>query len=143
LPAPAPARPAVEEQSPSDTWKQVLAALEVKRPRLGALLAHAEVAAFTGGAMTLAFPEKFAVDQAEKARAEVESAVSDALGRPTRIAFAIGSQDIGAAVPSAVGAEAEAATADRKAREQEARQHPVIRRTQDLFGASLKEIKTP
>jgi tetratricopeptide (TPR) repeat protein len=27
-------------------------------------------------------------------------------------------------------------------REQEARQHPVIRRAQDLFGASLKEIKT-
>ena len=44
---------------------------------------------------------------------------------------------------SEVGAEADAASADRKNREAEARQHPVIRRAQDVFGAALKEIKTP
>ena len=38
--------------------------------------------------------------------------------------------------------EDDAAAADRKSREAEARQHPVIRSAQDVFGASLKEIKT-
>ena len=48
----------------------------------------------------------------------------------------------GAALRSEVGSETDAAEADRKHREQEARQHPVIRRAQDVFGAALKEIKT-
>ena len=39
-------------------------------------------------------------------------------------------------------AETDAAAADRQAREAEARQHPLIRRAQDVFGAALKEIKT-
>jgi hypothetical protein len=43
---------------------------------------------------------------------------------------------------SEVGKENDAAAADRKSREQEARQHPLIRSAQDVFGASLKEIKT-
>jgi hypothetical protein len=137
------AKPPAEAQAPAEIWRQVLANLEVKRPPLGALLAHAEVAAFASGAVTLAFADKFSVDKAEKARTEVEAAVSDVLGRPTRIGFTVGAQAAAAAVPSAVGAETEAAAADRKVREQEARQHPVIRKTQDLFGASLKEIKTP
>jgi hypothetical protein len=132
---------AADPQDPSEIWRQVLARLEVKRPALGGLLAHAEVAAFAAGAVTLALPDKFSAGQAEKSRAEIEAAVSDALGRPTRIAFSVGAR-ADAAVRSAVGAESEAASADRKQREAEARQHPVIRRAQDVFGAALKEIKT-
>ena len=77
----------------------------------------------------------------EHNRSEIEAAVSEALGRATRITFTVGSRG-DAAIRSQVGAETEAAVADRKTREQEARQHPVIRRAQDLFGAALKEIKT-
>ena len=136
---PAPTELAPED--PAELWRRVLAGLEVKRPRLGALLAHAEVAAFAAGAVTLTLPDKFNADQAERNRAEIETAVSEALGRATRITFVVGSRGE-AAVRSQVGAENDAAAADRKTREQEARQHPVIRRAQDLFGASLKEIKT-
>jgi len=142
-PAPVPAAKleSAEDQSPAEVWRRVLAGLEVKRPRLGAQLAHAEVAAFVGATITLAFPDKFAADQAEKARAEIEAVVSEVVGRSVRLAVTVGAQ-AAAAVQSAVGVESEALSADKKAREQEARQHPVIRRTQDLFGASLKEIKT-
>jgi DNA polymerase-3 subunit gamma/tau len=128
-------------EDPAELWRRVLAGLEVKRPRLGALLAHAEVAAFAAGAVTLTLPDKFNADQAEHNRSEIEAAVSEALGRATRITFTVGSRG-DAAIRSQVGAETEAAVADRKTREQEARQHPVIRRAQDLFGAALKEIKT-
>ena len=119
----------------------MLAGLEVKRPALGALMAHAEVAAFAPGAVTLAFLDKFAADRAEKRRTEIEAAVSEALGRPIRIAFSVGAR-ADAAVRSAVGMENDAASADRRTRELEAREHPVIRRAQDVFGAALKEIKT-
>ncbi|HET6280220.1 MAG TPA: hypothetical protein VFH73_04615 [Polyangia bacterium] len=47
-----------------------------------------------------------------------------------------------AAVRSEVAVENDAAVADRKNRETEARQHPMVKKAQDLFGASLKEIKT-
>jgi hypothetical protein len=119
----------------------VLSGLEGKSPRLAALLAHAEVAAFAPGAITLAFPDKYGADQAEKKRNDVEGAASEALGRPTRIVFTVGMRP-DAAVRSVVGSETDAASADRRTRELEAREHPVIRRAQDLFGAALKEIKT-
>jgi hypothetical protein len=118
-----------------------LAGLEAKRPRLGALLAHAEVATLAPGGVTLAFPDKFAADQAEKSRAEIDAAISEALRRPTRAVFTVGAR-AETAVRSEVGVENAAAVADRKSRELEARQHPVIRSAQDVFGASLKEIKT-
>jgi hypothetical protein len=44
---------------------------------------------------------------------------------------------------SAVGAESDAAAADKKRRETEARQHPLIQKAQDIFNAPLKEVKTP
>ena len=108
---------------------------------MGALLAHAEVATMAPGAVTLAFPDKFAVDQAEKSRGEIDAAISDALRQPTRAVFSVGVR-AETAVRSEVGVENDAAVADRKSREQEARQHPVIRSAQDVFGAALKEIKT-
>ena len=44
---------------------------------------------------------------------------------------------------SEVGPEADAAAADRERREQEARQHPMIRKAQELFGVAAREIKVP
>jgi hypothetical protein len=138
---PAPRATELAPEDPAELWRRVLGALEVKRPRVGALLAHAEVVAFAPGSITLALPDKFTADQAERHRLEIETAVSEEFGRATRVAFSTGHRS-DATVRSVVGTENDAASADRKTREQEARQHPVIRRAQDLFGASLKEIKT-
>ena len=132
---------AVAARGPAELWSGVLAAFEAKRPRIGALLSHAQVVALTGGLMTLALPDKFTAEQAERHRAEIEAAVAEAAGAPTRLAFTVGAR-VDATVKSAVGAEADANAADRKHRELEARQHPLIRSVQDVFGAALKEIKT-
>jgi len=143
--APAAARPPAITVSPSEEvgeqWRLVLAAFEAKGPRLASLLAHAEVVSLGPGELTLAFASKRDVDLADKARAEIEQGASAALGRAIKVAITTAVQG-GAALRSEVGSETDAAAADRKHREQEARQHPVIRRAQDVFGAALKEIKT-
>jgi len=124
-----------------DSWRRVTAAFEAKGPRLASLLAHAEVVSLTPSELTLAFESKRDVDLAEKARAEIEQGASATLGRTLKLTITVGSTRP-AALRSEVGAETDAANADRQNREAEARQHPVIRRAQDVFGASLKEIKT-
>jgi len=124
-----------------DSWRRVTAAFEAKGPRLASLLAHAEVVSLTANELTLAFESKRDVDLAEKARAEIEQGASATLGRTLKLTITVGSTRP-AALRSEVGAETDAANADRQNREAEARQHPVIRRAQDVFGASLKEIKT-
>ncbi len=126
---------------PAELWAQVLSGFEAKRPRIGALLAHAQVAELAGGLMTLALPDKFTAEQAERHRPDIEAAVSETAGAPIRLAFTVGAR-AAVTVRSAVGVEADANAAERKHREQEARQHPVIRSAQDVFGAALKEIKT-
>jgi DNA polymerase III subunit gamma/tau len=144
LSSPAQKKPA---GSPAEIWRTILTNFEAKRPRLAGLLAHAEVVSMTTGAVTLVFPDKFTSDQTEKSRAEVEASISEALGQPTRVTFSVGGPANGTTVRSAtvrseVGQQSDAAAADRKARENEARQHPRIRNAQDVFGAALKEIKT-
>jgi DNA polymerase III subunit gamma/tau len=131
-----PRVPGVEE-----AWRRVLAAFEAKRPSLAALLAHAEVVSLTAGEVALAFATKLEADRAEKARGEIEQVTAATLGRPTKISFAVGAPTA-AVLRSEVGAETDAANEDRKNREAEARQHPAIKRAQDVFGAALKEIKT-
>jgi hypothetical protein len=135
--------------SPAEVWRSILTNFEARRPRLAGLLAHAEVASMTTGAVTLVFPDKFTSDQTEKSRGEVEASISEALGQATRVTFSVGGpvngttvRSNGATVRSEVGQQSDAAAADRKARENEARQHPRIRNAQDVFGAALKEIKT-
>jgi len=140
-PASASALPPSEPGSVGESWRRVTAAFEAKGPRLASLLAHAEVVSLTANELTLAFESKRDVDLAEKARAEIEQGASATLGRTLKLTITVGSTRP-AALRSEVGAETDAANADRQNREAEARQHPVIRRAQDVFGASLKEIKT-
>jgi len=71
----------------------------------------AEVAALAPGAVTLAFPDRFAAEQAEKFRADIDAAVSEALGQLTRTVFSVGAR-AGSAVRSEVGVENDAAVAD-------------------------------
>jgi len=119
-----------------------MVAFEARGPRLASLLAHAEVVTLSSAEVTLAFTSKLEADRAEKARAEIEQVTSATLGRPTKVSLSVGAP-AASVLRSEAGLEADAAHADRQNREAEARQHPVIRRAQDVFGAALKEIKTP
>jgi len=141
--APAVSVPAPATASSDDLWRLALGTFEKKSMSLGSLMAHADVLSAGAGAITLAFGQKVDVGRAEKAHAEIEAVVSATFGRPMRVTVQAGGPGgNGLAMRSEVGKENDAAAADRKSREQEARQHPVIRSAQDVFGASLKEIKT-
>ena len=131
---------------PAEVWRRIRAGFEEKRPRLAALLAHAEIGELASGRMSLLFRNRSDADAGEKVRAEIEQAVAAGFGQVVRLVM--NSRDAAAAVPapaavrSEVAVEEEAQSADRKNREAEARQHPMIKKAQNLFGASLKEIKT-
>lgn len=112
------------------------------RPALAAALDHAEVRGWEGGKLTLHYAQRFTMDQAERGRAEIERVVSELAGAATRVVFLSGQGDAAALVQSEVGREADAASEDRRRREDEARQHPMIRKAQELFGVSAREIKT-
>ncbi|MDB4983018.1 MAG: polymerase subunit gamma and tau, partial [Myxococcales bacterium] len=142
-PPPAPSAPS-GGGAPEDAWRAVLARFESK-PMLGARLAHAEVLGLVPGAITLAFPDKYTADVVEKSRKDIEEAASSVLGQPTKVNFTVGATTRGApaVLRSEVGVETDAATADRRNREAEARQHPLIQKAQDVFNAALKEVKTP
>ena len=141
-PLPTPAAPASEPATVEEAWRRVTAAFEAKGPRLASLLAHAEVVSLSSSEVTLAFENRRDAELAEKARPEIEQGASATLGRTLKVTITVGAP-AAAVLRSEVGAETAAAHADRQNREAEARQHPVIRRAQDVFGAALKEIKTP
>jgi DNA polymerase-3 subunit gamma/tau len=139
--APSPARRAASAStSPADAWRAVLASFESK-PVLGMRLANADVTSFEAGTLTLAFADRFEVDKVEKARKDIEDAVAAVVGQPTRVVFVVGGATTPALVKSAVGSDLDAVAAERKSREVEARQHPLIQKAQDVFNTSLKEIK--
>jgi hypothetical protein len=118
----------------------VLARFESK-PVLGSRLAYAGVTSLEPGTLTLAFPDKYTADAVEKSRKDLEEAVSAVVGQPTKVVLVTGAAPT--VLKSEASAESDAALADRKRREAEARQHPIIQKAQDVFNASLKEVKTP
>jgi hypothetical protein len=118
--------------------------LESRRPRLGALLANASVLEMDATKLVLGFADRTDADSAEKARGDLEQALSAELRAPIRI---VAKHDAAAAAAAPVmraeiAAEADALALDKRRREQEARQHPMIQKAQDLFGAAIREIKT-
>jgi DNA polymerase-3 subunit gamma/tau len=121
--------------SPAEIWRAVLARFATK-PVLGSRLAYASVTAFENGGLTLAFPDKYTADAVDKSRKELEETVSSVVGQPTKVVLVTAA----ASVPTILKSEA---SVDKKSREVEARQHPIIQKAQDVFGASLKEVKTP
>jgi DNA polymerase-3 subunit gamma/tau len=131
-------------ESPAEIWYRIRAGFEEKRPRLAALLAHAEIGELGAGRMNLVFRNRADADAGEKVRAEIEQAVAAGFGHVVRLV--ISGRDAPAAGPAAVRSEVaveeEAQASDRKNREAEARQHPMIKKAQNVFGVSLKEIKT-
>ena len=132
-------------ESAAEIWHRIRSGFEEKRPRLAALLAHAEIGELGAGRMNLVFRNRADADAGEKVRAEIEQAVAAGFGHVVRLV--ISGRDAGpaagpAAVRSEVAVEEEAQASDRKSREAEARQHPMIKKAQNVFGVSLKEIKT-
>ena len=132
-------------ESPAEVWHRIRSGFEEKRPRLAALLAHAEIGELAAGRMNLVFRNRADAEAGEKVRAEIEQAVAAGFGHVVRLV--ISGRDAApaagaAAVRSEVAVEQEAQASDRKNRESEARQHPMIKKAQDVFGVSLKEIKT-
>jgi DNA polymerase-3 subunit gamma/tau len=142
-PPAAPAPPVVgNATSPAEIWRAVLARFESK-PLLGGRLAHANVTSLQGGTLALAFPDKYTADAVEKSRKDIEDAISSVVGRPTKVSFGVSANGAPSVLRSEVGTETDAIAADRKRREAEARQHPIIQKAQDVFNTSLKEVKTP
>jgi hypothetical protein len=142
----AAARPSGERTAPetdiSGVWRRVCESFS-HRPSIAAALDHATVAMWEGGQVTLLFDQKFALDQTAKSKTEIERILSQITGSPTHIVLQVGAAGAGnALVRSEVGREAEAAQAEQHQRESEARQHPMIRKAQELFGTVPKEIKT-
>lgn len=117
--------------------------LEKKRPRIGALLANAHVLEIDVTKLVLGFDDRTDLDAAERVRTDLELALSNEMKSPVRIVL---KQDQGATTVPLIRAEnledADARSADKHKREQEARQHPIIQRAQDLFGVAIREIKT-
>jgi DNA polymerase-3 subunit gamma/tau len=137
-----PAPPTAPETDIASVWRRTCEAFG-HRPGIAAALDHAEVAAWEGGQITLTFDQKLALDQTARSKTEIERVISQIVGSPTRLALQVGTTEAGnALLRSGVDREAEAALAEQRQRESEARQHPVIRKAQELFGTAPKEIKT-
>ncbi|MGA7742563.1 MAG: DNA polymerase III subunit gamma/tau [Polyangia bacterium] len=126
----------------AEVWRRVRESFG-HRPAMAAALDHAEVCGWEGGAVILQFSQKFALDQTGKFKSEVERALTQITGTATRVELKMATGKVLPLVRSEVGREAEAAHIDQHQRETEAREHPMIRKAQDLFGVAPKEIKTP
>ena len=141
---PTPSIPATAgpESDIATVWRRVCESFS-HRPAITAALDHAEVASWEGGQVTLLFDQKLAQDQTAKWKVEIERVLSQITGSPTRLQLEVGS---GKSQPvllrSEVGRETESAQAEKNQRESEARQHPIIRKAQEIFGTAPKEIKT-
>jgi hypothetical protein len=107
-------------------------------------LANAHVWELDASKVVLGFEDRADVDAAERVRVEIEQALSSGTGSPVRLVTRQDKRD--ASVVPVIRAElleeADALSADKHTREQEARQHPIIQKAQDLFGVAIREIKT-
>ncbi|HEY0706493.1 MAG TPA: hypothetical protein VGG33_06845, partial [Polyangia bacterium] len=134
----APAAPAVF--SAEDAWSRLLVRVQ-GRPALAAALDHAALESWEPGRMVLSFADRLPMEQTEKCRKLMEEALLDLSGVPTSLQLKMG---MGAAKPLlAAGAvkQAESQASDRQRREEEARRHPMIRKAEEVFGISAREIK--
>jgi DNA polymerase-3 subunit gamma/tau len=143
-PSPASVSGAPAPNPPSDVvelWRRVRESFG-HRPALAAALDHAEVGTWEGGTVTLLFSQKFALDQTAKAKAEVEKVLSQITGGPAHVNLQVATGKVISLVRSEVRREADAAEEEHRQRETEAREHPMIKKAQEIFGVAPKEIKT-
>ncbi len=129
--------------TPTEAWRRVKSELERRRPRIGALLANAHVLEIDSTKLVLGFPDRTDVDAAERARPEIEQALCTELGSAVKLVAKLDKGvEVAPLLRAEVVQEADALSADKHKREQEARQHPIIQKAQDLFGVAIREIKT-
>src|SRR5450432_174357 len=129
--------------APAEAWRRARAELERRRPRIGALLASAHVLELDSARLVLGFEDRTDVDAAERVRSEIEQALSAETGAPVHLVVKqAGGNRAQPLIRAEAMEEADALSADKHRREQEARQHPIIQKAQDLFGVSIREIKT-
>jgi DNA polymerase-3 subunit gamma/tau len=139
---PAPERTPGPESDIAGVWRRVCESFG-HRPSIAAALDHAEVASWEGGQVTLMFDQKFALDQTAKSKVEIERVLSNICSTPTRVVLQLGAAGSDKTLlRSEVGREADAAASQQRQRESEARQHPMVRKAQELFGTTPREIKT-
>jgi DNA polymerase-3 subunit gamma/tau len=137
------AAPSSGSLSPMESWRRARSDLERRRPRIGALLANAHVLEIDEGQLVLGFADRADVDAAERVRADIEQALGAERGSSIRLVVKQDKDPQARAVIRANATEeADAVSADKWKREQEARAHPIIQKAQDLFGAAIREIKT-
>ncbi len=143
---PAPAAPigqSTAARSVEDLWRRLRLRFE-DRPALAAALDHGAVGSWQSGQLLLVFSDKLMLAQTEKQRRLLEEALLEIAGGPTTLRLELTSST-SSPRPSLVQAEtareAENAASDRRRREDEARQHPIIRKAQELFGVAPREIK--
>jgi len=130
------------ESDIATVWRRVCESFS-HRPAITAALDHAEIASWEGGQVTLLFDQKLAQDQTAKWKVEIERVLSQITGSPTRLVLEVSSgKNQSVLLRSEVGRETESAQAEKNQRESEARQHPIIRKAQEIFGTAPKEIKT-
>ena len=70
---------------PAEAWRRAKSDFERRRPRLGSLLANAHVLEIDSSTLVLGFDDRTDVDSTERARAEIEQALSAEMGRPVRL----------------------------------------------------------
>ena len=137
--------PAGAGRSPAEIWRRVMTAFEAQGPRLARCSRTPRWCRCLRASCHAGIREQAGRRAGRRSRArEIEQATSAShRARRVKVSFSVGARGRRPVLRSEVGTETDAANADRQKREAEARQHPVIRRAQDVFGAALKEIKTP
>ena len=141
-PANANAQAPATAVAPIEAWRRARSELERTRPRVGALLANASVLEIEATKLVLGFADRADVDATEKLRATIEPILAAEFGGPVLLVAKVGAAAAAPVVRAQTVDEADAQLRDKQTREQEARRHPMIQKAQDLFGASIREIKT-
>jgi DNA polymerase III subunit gamma/tau len=137
----APTAPGISLAQPvEDLWRRLRLRFE-GRPALAAALDHAAVESWKNGQLSLLFNDKLMLEQIEKNRRALEDALVELTGGPTSLRLQLQAFSGPPLVPAETTREADSAAQDRRRREDEARQHPIIRKAQELFGVSPREIK--
>jgi DNA polymerase III subunit gamma/tau len=126
--------------SVEDLWRRLRLRCE-GRPALAAALDHGAVGSWQGGQLVLLFGDKLMLEQTEKQRRLLEDALLEIAGAPTTLRLELSASPRPALVQAETAREAETVASDRRRREDEARQHPIIRKAQELFGVAPREIK--
>ena len=138
LPAP---RSRIDLANPTAVWVAIQSALEKDSPLLASALENAAVEAIDADVIRLRMTESFQMGQVESARARLEAMIEKVLGQPMRLQVRLGESQATMAVPARARVEADIAEQHRHKLENEAREHPMVRKAQELFHAGVAGVK--